>query len=69
MAADVGLMFSGLSANAETGNYFQPLSFEFDSVADGGAPIKYDATVLAGDDSEATVPGFFAAAEIECWQL
>ena len=76
-AADFMLMHDGKSADADEGNFVQLESFEFDSVADGGAPIKYNKTLLAGDDGK----GFyfdcgeprtfvcFAAAEIETWQL
>lgn len=64
-------MRGGVSANAEVGNYSRPTanSFEFTCMADGGKPIEYDKTLLAGDDDEDSDRVFFAAAEIETWQL
>lgn len=67
--ADVLLMHQGESAHEATGNYCSSGSFEFDSVADGGAPIVYDKTVLAGDDGKHNSFVYFAATEIETWQL
>lgn len=67
--ADIALMCNGASAAAKVGNYVLPGSFEFDSVADGGAAIVYDKTLLAGDDRMAWIRTYFGAAKIEVWQL
>ena len=66
MSVDVGLM---RSTTDPRGNHVLPTSYEYGSMADGGAPVKYDKTLLAGDDGEGLSVVYFAAAEIETWQL
>ena len=69
-ATDMTLMCSGKSADANQGCYVSPASFEFDCVSDGGAPIPYDKTLLAGADHNGTkIFCYFSAAELETWQL
>lgn len=67
--ADFGLMGAEKSADGDEGNFVWPESFEFDCAADGGALIAYDNNLLTGDDGRKGNLVFFAAAEIECWQL
>ena len=66
--ADITLMRERKSADEDDECYLHPNSFEFDCVADGGEPITYDPTLLAGGDVVIT-HSFFAAAELESWQL
>lgn len=62
--ADVVLLKSAAVAGG-----VQPDSFEFDDVADGGAPIDYDKNLLAGADGKGKLYVDFGEAEIETWQL
>lgn len=62
-------MWSKRSADAGDGNYAWVRTFQFDCAADGGEPIAYDKTLLAGDDRKNRPYCTFAAEEIECWQL
>lgn len=62
-------MYKSLSADMQNANWTSPVSYEFDNVADGGAPIKYDKNLLTGDDGKESGLVRFSAAEIEVWQL
>ena len=68
-APGISLMVSGKSADVYDGCFCSRSdSFEFECAADGGAPIRDDAILLAGSDINEPIK-YFSASELECWQL
>jgi len=70
---DLWLIF-GSSAILPHGCYVQPESFDLDHGAEAAAgllpiPFEYDEKLLAGDDGADQAHVYFAAAEIEVYQL